>query len=257
MLSDFATYIDAKNPVLADKIDNYLIRIAMNQDVDNYHAEHNANFYQLLGVSPTAENADLKAAYRRLVQKHHPDVSNHPRAKDIVQALNLAHGVLINPADRNMYDQYLAGGGASQQKAAEEAMRKQQEAAARTKAEQERYRKMQDFTNKNFNEHPPRKERKVNRAFEPSDWRVFNDFENEIAANIENELMKRLENGGDTEFTLTANNQNKESANAILAAAKKLSQFSNMSISYNYKKNFIGKYTVYITCRQADPQYFS
>jgi len=252
MLSDFATHIDAKNPVLADKIDNYLIRIAINQDVDNYHAEHNANFYQLLGVSPKAENADLKAAYRRLVQKHHPDVSNHPRAKDIIQALNLAHGVLINPADRNMYDQYLAGGVDSQQKAAEEAMRKQQEAAARTKTEQENFQRMQDFTNKQ-----PRKERKVNRAFEPSDWRVFNDLENEIAANIENELMKRLVRGGDTEFTLTANNKNKEDANAILVAVKKISQFSNMSISYKYTKNFVGKYTVYITCRQADPQYFS
>ena len=33
------------------------------------------DYYQVLGVERQAEAAEIKKAYRRLVRKHHPDVS--------------------------------------------------------------------------------------------------------------------------------------------------------------------------------------
>lgn len=35
--------------------------------------------YQLLGLSNSAINADVRAAYRRLAAQHHPDVAQTPR----------------------------------------------------------------------------------------------------------------------------------------------------------------------------------
>ncbi len=66
------------------------------------------DYYGLLGVQPRASRAELRAAYRRLARRLHPD-ANPPGEDDVVAnrrmaALNEAYAVLYDPARRARYD---------------------------------------------------------------------------------------------------------------------------------------------------------
>jgi DnaJ-class molecular chaperone len=63
------------------------------------------NHYDTLGLDRRCTTAQIRAAYRRLVKQHHPDV-NHtaPEATRRAQALNTAHATLSDPARRADYD---------------------------------------------------------------------------------------------------------------------------------------------------------
>jgi curved DNA-binding protein len=63
------------------------------------------DYYKVLGVERTAPAADIKKAYRRLVRKHHPDVSQAADAQVRMQELNEAWEVLQDPEKRAAYDQ--------------------------------------------------------------------------------------------------------------------------------------------------------
>jgi curved DNA-binding protein CbpA len=64
------------------------------------------DLYAALGVERTASQAEIRAAYRRLAQTHHPD---HPSGSDsAMMALNLAYRVLGDPERRRRYDASLA-----------------------------------------------------------------------------------------------------------------------------------------------------
>ncbi len=67
------------------------------------------DYYQTLGVARNASADDIKKAYRKLVRKHHPDVS---RAKDAdlkTKEINEAYAVLGDAAKRAEYDAQGAG----------------------------------------------------------------------------------------------------------------------------------------------------
>ena len=68
------------------------------------------NHYDTLGLDRRCTTAQIRAAYRRLVKEHHPDV-NHtaPEATRRVQALNTAHATLSDPVRRAEYDCELDG----------------------------------------------------------------------------------------------------------------------------------------------------
>ena len=65
--------------------------------------------YEILDVTQAATNAELKNAYRRLVKKYHPDVSNEPDAVERIRYINEAYEVLSEHYSRAAYDRLLSG----------------------------------------------------------------------------------------------------------------------------------------------------
>lgn len=63
------------------------------------------NYYNILQVSPNASFAEIKAAYRKLVHKFHPDVAgNTPDATQRFKDITEAYEVLSSPEKRERYD---------------------------------------------------------------------------------------------------------------------------------------------------------
>lgn len=61
------------------------------------------DYYQLLGVSRSASADEIKRAYRKLAQEHHPDKGGDPER---FKAINEAYQVLSNEQKRAAYDQF-------------------------------------------------------------------------------------------------------------------------------------------------------
>ncbi|WP_374352602.1 DnaJ C-terminal domain-containing protein [Thermomonas sp.] len=68
------------------------------------------DYYGVLGVEPSAGDAEIKTAYRRLARKFHPDVSKEVGAEEKFKAVNEAYEALRDPEKRKAYDQLRAGG---------------------------------------------------------------------------------------------------------------------------------------------------
>ena len=64
------------------------------------------NYYDVLGVSKDASEADIKHAYRRLAAKYHPDVNHEPGAEEKFKDINEAYEVLSDSQKRAQYDQF-------------------------------------------------------------------------------------------------------------------------------------------------------
>lgn len=65
------------------------------------------DYYEVLGVSRNATENEIKAAYRKLARKHHPDLNPGDKAaEERFKELQEAYSVLSNAERRKLYDQY-------------------------------------------------------------------------------------------------------------------------------------------------------
>jgi ferredoxin len=62
-------------------------------------------YYAILGVSEKAKYTEIRAAYRLLAKKYHPDRNNSDFAEDMIKKLNAAFEVLSNREKRGQYDE--------------------------------------------------------------------------------------------------------------------------------------------------------
>lgn len=63
------------------------------------------DYYQMLGVTKTVGEADLKRAYKKKCLKVHPDKNNAPDAEAAFKKINAAMTCLSDPTKRRQYDQ--------------------------------------------------------------------------------------------------------------------------------------------------------
>jgi molecular chaperone DnaJ len=64
------------------------------------------DYYDVLGVPRDAEDAEIKRAFRRLAQQHHPDVDKNEGAEQRFKELNEAYRVLSDRQRRTAYDMF-------------------------------------------------------------------------------------------------------------------------------------------------------
>jgi len=64
------------------------------------------DYYKTLGIKKSSTPEEIRAAYKALAKKYHPDVyrGNKDYAEKMMQDVNVAYDTLSDPAKREMYD---------------------------------------------------------------------------------------------------------------------------------------------------------
>ncbi len=65
------------------------------------------DYYEVLGVSKSSSEDEIKKSYRKLAMKYHPDRNpDNPQAEESFKEASEAYDVLHDPEKRNLYDRY-------------------------------------------------------------------------------------------------------------------------------------------------------
>lgn len=76
------------------------------------------DYYKVLGVSPQADEKEIKTAYRKLAKKYHPDaIRDNPELTEKMYEIQAAYEVLGDEEKRKQYDESLKVGSARQNRA--------------------------------------------------------------------------------------------------------------------------------------------
>ena len=63
------------------------------------------NYYDILGISKTANDAEIKKAYKKLTTKYHPDRNTgDKKAEEKFKEVNEAYQTLSNPTKKKNYE---------------------------------------------------------------------------------------------------------------------------------------------------------
>ncbi|MGA2911059.1 MAG: J domain-containing protein [Candidatus Levyibacteriota bacterium] len=65
-----------------------------------------SDYYQILGISKNATEAEIKRAYRKLALQYHPDRNKGKEAEEKFKEVNKAYEVLSDTQKRQTYDQF-------------------------------------------------------------------------------------------------------------------------------------------------------
>lgn len=64
------------------------------------------DFYDRLGVTPEASQAEIKKAYYKGAQKYHPDKNPDPEAGETFKSISEAYECLSDESKRELYDKH-------------------------------------------------------------------------------------------------------------------------------------------------------
>ncbi|KAK6464342.1 hypothetical protein DFJ63DRAFT_311640 [Scheffersomyces coipomensis] len=62
-------------------------------------------YYEILQVTKSSDETEIKKSYRKLAIKLHPDKNSHPRADEAFKYVNKAWGILSDPSKKKIFDQ--------------------------------------------------------------------------------------------------------------------------------------------------------
>lgn len=64
------------------------------------------DYYETLGINKSANETEIKSAFRKLAKEYHPDVSKDPKAEEKFKEIQEAYSVLSDEDKRRQYDQF-------------------------------------------------------------------------------------------------------------------------------------------------------
>jgi molecular chaperone DnaJ len=75
--------------------------------MEDVMAEQKRDYYEVLGVEKSADEAAIKKAYRALAKKYHPDMNpGDAEAEKKFKEASEAYAILSDPEKRRQYDQF-------------------------------------------------------------------------------------------------------------------------------------------------------
>ncbi|MEM4630539.1 MAG: DnaJ domain-containing protein, partial [Candidatus Diapherotrites archaeon] len=64
------------------------------------------DYYEILGVKRDATQEEIRAAYKKLAKKYHPDINKEPGAEEKFKEIQHAYSILSDENKRRNYDQF-------------------------------------------------------------------------------------------------------------------------------------------------------